>query len=155
MGSRNRRPKEGEKGYLANKSDSDSAMEDSSEGSEEDDGGSSDDGESGSSDEGDAVGGEMEDEAEERDKEEAEDVPLLPLVEHTIQAVESDEFQKLLQSCGIKRPSAGEQYWRIPAKVRGAVLRTIAIVIRRGLEGNWEGLLEGLDEAHLNRGAKK
>merc|ERR1711874_707065 len=101
------------------------------------------------------LAGEMEDEAEERDKEEAEDVPLLPLVEHTIQAVESDEFQKLLQSCGIKRPSAGEQYWRIPAKVRGAVLRTIAIVIRRGLEGNWEGLLEGLDEAHLNRGAKK
>ena len=56
------------------------------------------------------VAGLLEDEERE---EEGEDVPILPLTE----AVEKCDFQVALEQCGLTKPLAGEQSWRIPGPV--------------------------------------
>merc|ERR1719509_702778 len=164
---KNRKPKEGEDGYLTRKSDSDSAMEDSSEGEDES-------GSESSSDEEVAEGvgivealkkvveerkgalewlaGLLEDEAGDREEEDGEDAPILPLTEEAIQAVEDGDFQVVLEQCGLTKPLAGEQYWRIPGPVTAPVLKTRASVIKMAMEGNWE--MEGIDQDHLKTSGK-
>ena len=61
------------------------------------------------------VAGLLEDEERE---EEGEDVPILPLTE----AVENCDFQVALEQCGLTKPLAGEQSWRIPGPVTAVTL---------------------------------
>ncbi|XP_036615919.1 protein timeless homolog [Trichosurus vulpecula] len=54
-------------------------------------------------------------------------VPLVPLTEENEDAMENQDFQKLLRKLGI-RPPASEQetFWRVPAKLSPALLRRAA-----------------------------
>jgi len=165
---KNRKPKEGEDGYLTRKSDSDSAMEDSSEGEAESGSESSSDEEEVAEGVGivealkkvveerkgalEWLAGLLEDEAGDREEEDGEDVPILPLTEEAIKAVEDGDFQVVLEQCGLTKPLAGEQYWRIPGPVTAPVLKTRASVIKMAMEGNWE--MEGIDQDHLKTSGK-
>ncbi|XP_020845704.1 protein timeless homolog isoform X2 [Phascolarctos cinereus] len=54
-------------------------------------------------------------------------VPLVPLTEENEDAVENQDFQKLLRKLGIRPPaSEQESFWRVPAKLSPALLRRAA-----------------------------
>ncbi|XP_043939608.1 protein timeless homolog [Protopterus annectens] len=64
-------------------------------------------------------------------------VPIVPLTEENEDAMENEEFQKLLKKVGI-RPPANEQesFWRIPSKLSPEQLRRLAtcLVLREDLD---------------------
>lgn len=123
--------KEGDQGYLQSASESDSALEDSSDDDEdlmE---------ESPPSVELDSLAqklredeslksglnwlrGALSDEKTDRenDDEDAEDVPLVPLAEDLLAAIENPQFIRLLKAIGMSSPTDQEQYWRIPSHIK-------------------------------------
>lgn len=44
-------------------------------------------------------------------------VPLVPFISAQHDAMENQQFQKLLKSIGVEEPADGETYWRIPANL--------------------------------------
>ncbi|XP_027710880.1 protein timeless homolog [Vombatus ursinus] len=59
-------------------------------------------------------------------------VPLVPLTEENEDAMENQDFQKLLRKLGIRPPaSEQESFWRVPAKLSPAVLRRAAASLGR------------------------
>ena len=62
------------------------------------------------------------------DREEDEDddqaIPIVPTTEEQDDAMSNEEFQSLLQACGLKKPAnEQERFWRIPGHVSPADLR--------------------------------
>ncbi|XP_068935540.1 protein timeless homolog isoform X2 [Petaurus breviceps papuanus] len=54
-------------------------------------------------------------------------VPLVPLTEENEEAMENQDFQRLLRKLGIRPPaSEQESFWRVPAKLSPALLRRAA-----------------------------
>uniref|UniRef100_A0A8C8X896 Timeless circadian regulator n=2 Tax=Panthera leo TaxID=9689 RepID=A0A8C8X896_PANLE len=54
-------------------------------------------------------------------------VPLVPLTEENEEAMENEQFQRLLRKLGVRPPSSGQEtFWRIPAKLSPSQLRRIA-----------------------------
>ncbi|XP_040839530.1 protein timeless homolog [Ochotona curzoniae] len=54
-------------------------------------------------------------------------VPLVPLTEENEEAMESEQFQRLLRKLGIRPPASGQEtFWRIPAKMSPTQLRRAA-----------------------------
>merc|ERR1719318_1915046 len=147
---RNRKPKEGEAGYLNTKSDSDSALNSSSS---EDEAASSEeelnanmveDTSSKGLDLGDALrqldGREtatltwladtLNEEGEDRRMEfDGEDVPLVAVAEEHQLALVRDEMVQVLTSLGLCAPSQGEQFWRIPGDMSVDQLKARATVL--------------------------
>merc|ERR1719318_1468193 len=147
---RNRKPKEGEAGYLNTKSDSDSALNSSSS---EDEAASSEeelnanmveDTSSKGLDLGDALrqldGGEtatltwladtLNEEGEDRRMEfDGEDVPLVAVAEEHQLALVKDVMVQVLSSLGLCAPSQGEQFWRIPGDMSVDQLKARATVL--------------------------
>jgi len=131
---RTRKPKEGEAGYLNNKSDSDSALNSSSE---EEDASSEEeiavnmveDSSSAGLDLGDALrnldgenkatltwlGETLNEEGDDRRMDfDGEDVPLVAVYEDHLLALAREEMCVVLASLGLCPPMQGEQFWRIP-----------------------------------------
>lgn len=48
------------------------------------------------------------------DDEDETGIPIVPIQETQIQAVENYEFQRMMSAIGLKSPDDNEQYWRIP-----------------------------------------
>jgi hypothetical protein len=160
--------KEGDAGYLEAASESDSALEDS--GSESDQSSDAEGEEPSSSDQGSSFSAVAEkvlsDEGckpaltwlkscfdseikdrEEDDDEDAEDVPILPMTEECILAMEKDIFLALIKKLQLVAPNEQEQYWRIPASISVRALATKAKFLERLMEGNFD--LAGLEIHHL------
>ncbi|XP_069688768.1 protein timeless homolog [Periplaneta americana] len=79
----------------------------------------------------------MEEVAEDRDTEEDEEgIPLLPLTEDAMNAMDNPQFLNLLKALSIVPPSdEQEAYWRIPANLSASDLRKRVEVIHQALEG--------------------
>lgn len=48
------------------------------------------------------------------DDDEDTGIPIVPIQETQIQAIENDEFKRLMSTIGLQTPDEMEQYWRIP-----------------------------------------
>ena len=116
-----RKPREGEKGFLERASDADSALEDSSSGGE-----ASDSEEEQQEDTAPAspcslvtvladleqevgagltwVAGQLEEEAVDREEEDGEDVPLVPLQQEVAQVFTDPRVVKVLEAAGLMKP---------------------------------------------------
>uniref|UniRef100_A0A452E599 Timeless circadian regulator n=1 Tax=Capra hircus TaxID=9925 RepID=A0A452E599_CAPHI len=72
------------------------------------------------------------------DREEAgcsQAVPLVPLTEENEEAMESEQFQQLLQKLGVRPPASGQEtFWRIPAKLSPTQLRRMAASLSQAEE---------------------
>ncbi|KAJ9574814.1 hypothetical protein L9F63_008013, partial [Diploptera punctata] len=65
-----------------------------------------------------------------------ENIPLLPLTEETMTAMDNSQFQELLRATGISPPfDEQEVYWRIPGHMSVQELRKRIEVITQALEG--------------------
>jgi len=166
---RTRKPKEGEAGYLNNKSDSDSALNSSSE---EEEGESSEeemtanmveDTSSAGLDLGDALrqleGSEtatltwlantLSEEADDRKTDyDGEDVPLVAVTEEHQTALVREEMCKVLESIGLCSPSQGEQFWRIPGDLSVDQLSARAKVL--AAVGRGDGVANALLSVEAN-----
>ncbi|XP_063704948.1 protein timeless homolog [Culicoides brevitarsis] len=56
----------------------------------------------------------LEDISEDND-DEADGIPIVPIQEMQIQAIDNDEFKRLMEAIGLQAPDETEQYWRIPS----------------------------------------
>ncbi|XP_062975906.1 protein timeless homolog [Elgaria multicarinata webbii] len=82
----------------------------------------------------------------------AQPVPLVPLSEENEDAMEHNDFQKLLRKMGLRAPaSEQETFWRIPAKLSPGQLRRVAASIapQKVEEENEE---QPTEEDHLDTG---
>ena len=134
---RNRKPKEGEAGFLNSRSDSDSALEDSSS-----EGESNSDSEEEHSEPTNQVGlrealekvaGQsktllwlaetLKEEAEDREEDfEGEDVPLVTVDQEIQGSLGEGDVMEFLSILGLCSPSQGEQFWRISGNLSAAQL---------------------------------
>uniref|UniRef100_A0A336MT00 CSON006295 protein n=1 Tax=Culicoides sonorensis TaxID=179676 RepID=A0A336MT00_CULSO len=49
------------------------------------------------------------------DDDDENNIPIVPIMETQIQAIENDEFKRLMAAIGLHSPDETEQYWRIPS----------------------------------------
>ncbi|XP_043268843.1 protein timeless homolog [Venturia canescens] len=71
---------------------------------------------------------------EDRDEMTAVDVPLVPLTEYSITAMESPSFQRLLRAISIEPPvDEQEIYWRVPGSISAAMITERCRLIERAL----------------------
>ena len=165
---RNRRPKEGEAGYLDNKSDSDSALNDSS--SEEDDDESEDDAtehivnnQKSLQEALESLDGEesktlkwlaetLLEESKDRadDDFDGEDVPLVTVDTDIQDSMTKQSVLEVFSSLGLCAPSQGEQFWRIPGDLSVEKLEVRAKVLEKVSGGDSvETALEDVDMSLL------
>nr|CAD7462788.1 unnamed protein product [Timema tahoe] len=95
-------------------------------------------------------------EADDRDDELAEEgVPMLPLTEGTISAMEDATFLRLLTALGLTKPfQEQEMYWRIPPSLLPQDLRSRAEVITHALEGRFAALQDDATQRRGRRGSE-
>uniref|UniRef100_A0A2S2NUZ1 Protein timeless n=1 Tax=Schizaphis graminum TaxID=13262 RepID=A0A2S2NUZ1_SCHGA len=66
------------------------------------------------------------------------DIPLLPLSDECMTAVNDIDFQEMMQILGLHRPSSiQETYWRIPGRWQAHDIRQRSIAITNVIEGNF------------------
>ncbi|XP_025415567.1 protein timeless homolog isoform X4 [Sipha flava] len=79
----------------------------------------------------------LDDAAEDLDVDES-DIPLLPLTDECMTAVNDKDFQDAMQILGIHKPSnIQETYWRIPGTWQANELRQRSAAIKNVIEGNF------------------
>lgn len=84
----------------------------------------------------------LEDVLDDRDEENSEGIPLVPLTDYSSTAMDSPSFQKLLRAMGFLPPAdAQESYWRIPANMLTATIQKRCKLIENALAG--EFVIEG------------
>nr|CAD7410265.1 unnamed protein product [Timema poppensis] len=95
-------------------------------------------------------------EADDRDDELAEEgVPMLPLTEGTMSAMEDATFLRLLTALGLAKPfQEQETYWRIPPSLLPQDLRSRAQVITHALEGRFTALQDDATQRDGRRGSE-
>ncbi|XP_073819591.1 uncharacterized protein [Musca autumnalis] len=89
---------------------------------------------------------------EEEPNEEDDGIPLLPLQQQQKDAMEDENFKKVLVALGIQPPVLGmETYWRIPTYLNGADLKLRAkIVAGEEVEVDVEGIGDEDDDENEN-----
>jgi len=84
----------------------------------------------------------LQDVLDDRDEESFEGIPLVPLTDYSMAAMDSPSFQKLLRAMGFVPPADGqESYWRIPANILTTTLQKRYKLIEDALVG--EFIVEG------------
>ena len=84
----------------------------------------------------------VQDVLDDRDEESSEGIPLVPLTDCSLAAMDSPSFQKLLRAMGFVPPADGqESYWRIPANILTTTLQKRYKLIEDALVG--EFIVEG------------
>ncbi|XP_018314888.1 LOW QUALITY PROTEIN: protein timeless homolog [Mycetomoellerius zeteki] len=80
----------------------------------------------------------LQDVLDERDEESSEGIPLVPLTDYSLAAMDSPSFQKLLRAMGFVPPADGqESYWRIPANILTTILQKRYKLIEDALAGEF------------------
>ncbi|XP_015364645.1 PREDICTED: protein timeless homolog [Diuraphis noxia] len=79
----------------------------------------------------------LEDAADDLDVDES-DIPLLPLTDECMTAVNDVDFQEMMKILGIHKPSSiQETYWRIPGRWQANDIRQRSTTIKNVIEGNF------------------
>ncbi|XP_017793791.1 PREDICTED: protein timeless homolog [Habropoda laboriosa] len=79
----------------------------------------------------------LQDVLDDRDEESSEGIPLVPLTDYSVAAMDSPSFQKLIRAMGFTPPSnEQESYWRIPANMLRSTIQKRCNLIDAGLAGN-------------------
>ncbi|XP_045461506.1 protein timeless homolog isoform X2 [Harmonia axyridis] len=74
---------------------------------------------------------------EDFDEEADEGIPLVPIMDYSVTAMENPDFQNMLQAMGISKPSnEQETYWRIPSNLPLDTLKILLDLLSKALEGN-------------------
>ncbi|KYN04845.1 Protein timeless like protein [Cyphomyrmex costatus] len=80
----------------------------------------------------------LQDVLDDRDEESSEGIPLVPLTDYSLAAMDSPSFQKLLRAMGFVPPADGqESYWRIPANILTTTLQKRYKLIENALAGEF------------------
>ncbi|XP_018375486.1 PREDICTED: protein timeless homolog [Trachymyrmex cornetzi] len=80
----------------------------------------------------------LQDVLDDRDEESSEGIPLVPLTDYSLAAMDSPSFQKLLRAMGFVPPADGqESYWRIPANILTTTLQKRYKLIEDALAGEF------------------
>ncbi|EGI62623.1 Protein timeless-like protein [Acromyrmex echinatior] len=80
----------------------------------------------------------LQDVLDDRDEESSEGIPLVPLTDYSLAAMDSPSFQKLLRAMGFVPPADGqESYWRIPANILTTTLQKRYKLIEDALVGEF------------------
>ncbi|XP_012062583.1 PREDICTED: protein timeless homolog [Atta cephalotes] len=91
----------------------------------------------------------LQDVLDDRDEESFEGIPLVPLTDYSMAAMDSPSFQKLLRAMGFVPPADGqESYWRIPANILTTTLKKRYKLIEDALVG--EFIVEETRKDHSN-----
>ncbi|KAG5333986.1 TIM protein, partial [Acromyrmex charruanus] len=92
----------------------------------------------------------LQDILDDRDEESSEGIPLVPLTDYSLAAMDSPSFQKLLRAMGFVPPADGqESYWRIPANILTTTLQKRYKLIEDALVG--EFIVEETRKDHFNK----
>ncbi|KAG5330826.1 TIM protein, partial [Acromyrmex heyeri] len=92
----------------------------------------------------------LQDILDDRDEESSEGIPLVPLTDYSLAAMDSPSFQKLLRAMGFVPPADGqESYWRIPANILTTTLQKRYKLIEDALVG--EFIVEETRKDHSNK----
>lgn len=80
----------------------------------------------------------LEEAMEDRDEESTEGIPLVPLSDESMIAMDLPNFQRLLRAIGIEPPAdEQEAYWRVPASMLVSTIRKRCLLIEDALSGKF------------------
>ncbi|CAK9795777.1 Protein timeless homolog [Anthophora quadrimaculata] len=80
----------------------------------------------------------LQDVLDDRDEESSEGIPLVPLTDYSVAAMDSPSFQKLIRAMGFSPPAdEQESYWRIPANMLTSTIQKRCNLIEAALAGNF------------------
>ncbi|KAK9879043.1 hypothetical protein WA026_003849 [Henosepilachna vigintioctopunctata] len=79
----------------------------------------------------------FEDAIEDYEDDADEGIPLVPIMDHAVKAMEDEDFHNLLLALGIAKPSdEQEAYWRIPSDMNLETMKSYQELFRKALENN-------------------
>ncbi|CAK9829894.1 Protein timeless homolog [Anthophora retusa] len=80
----------------------------------------------------------LQDVLDDRDEESSEGIPLVPLTDYSVAAMDSPSFQKLIRAMGFAPPAdEQESYWRIPVNMLTSTIQKRCNLIEAALAGNF------------------